>query len=136
MKRLALLALCLPVLSGCVNDTIAMVIDGPSHAISLVRAQKLFWEKRMDLEIIVSRLPDCQRRHALQAAAVSPGFKIEVYGLGDDTYLLDQGGRLYLTETRTCQGFQTIAAPPAGGKGDLLGVFREEHGQLVFVAAR
>jgi len=136
MKRLALPVLCLPLLAGCVNDSISMIIDGPSHAISLVRGQKLFWEKKMDLEIIVTRLPDCQRRHHLQPAVVSSGFKVEVYDLGQNTFLLDEGGKLYVTETRTCLGFQQLSAPPAEGKGELLGAFREEQGQLVFRAAR
>lgn len=136
MKRLALLALLVPVLSGCVNDGIAMVIDGPDHAISLLRQQHRFWEKRLDLEIVVARLPACQRRHRLEPAALAPGFKVDVYTTGPDTYLLEQGRHLYVTETQTCQGFQKLAEVPAGGKGELLGVFREEQGKLVFAAAQ
>jgi hypothetical protein len=136
MKRLALLALLLPALSACVNDSIAMVIDGPDHAISLIRQQHRFWEKRMDLEIVVSRLPACQRRHKLESAAVAAGFKVDVYALAPDTYLFEQGRHLYVTETQTCLGFQKLAEEPADGKGELLGVFREEKGKLVFVAAQ
>lgn len=136
MKRLALLALLVPALSGCVNDGIAMVIDGPDHAISLMRAQPRFWEKRMDLEIVVARLPTCQRRYALQPAPVSSDFKVTVYTTAPNTFLLEQGRHLYLTETETCKGFQKLDAPPPEGKGELLGVFREERGRLVFVAAQ
>ncbi|MDX9706824.1 MAG: hypothetical protein RBT86_04500 [Azospira sp.] len=136
MKRLALLALFVPLLAACVNDGIGMVIDGPDHAISLLREQPRFWEKRMELKIVVSRLPDCQRRHNLQPAAIDPGFKVEIYTTGPDTYLLEQGKHLYLTETQTCRGFQKLTEVPPGGKGELLGVFREEKGKLVFVAAQ
>lgn len=136
MKRLALLSLLLPLLSGCVNDGIAMVIDGPDHAISLLRAQQRFWEKKMDLEIVVARLPACQRRHQLQPASVGSDFRMDVYATGANTYLLEQGKHLYLTETETCKGFQRLDAPPPDGKGELLGVFREERGKLVFVAAQ
>lgn len=136
MKRLALLALAVPLLSACVNDGIGMVIDGPDHAISLVRQQHRFWEKRLELEIVVARLPDCQRRHKLQATALSPAFKVDVYTTAPNTFLLEQGRYLYLTETQTCQGFQQLTEAPPGGKGELLGVFREEQGKLVFVAAR
>lgn len=136
MKRLALLALLVPALSGCVNDGIAMVIDGPDHAISLIRQQPRFWEKRLELELVVARLPDCQRRHKLQPAALNGDFKVEVYMTGPDTYLLEQGKNMYLTETQTCQGFRRLTEMPEGGKGELLGVFREEKGKLVFVAAQ
>ena len=136
MKRLALLALFVPVLSACVNDGIAMVIDGPDHAISLMRAQPRFWEKKMDLEIVVARLPACQRRYQLQPAPVGSDFKVDVYWTGPNTFLLEQGRNLYLTETETCKEFQKLDAPPPGGKGELLGVFREERGRLAFVAAQ
>ncbi len=136
MKRLALLSLLLPALAGCVNDGIAMVIDGPDHAISLMRAQHRFWEKKVDLEIVVARLPACQRLHKLAPVPLSSDFQLSVYQAGPGTYLLEQGRNLYLTETQTCAGFQKLDAPPAEGKGDLLGVFREEKGKLVFAAAQ
>ena len=135
MRKLALFAL-LPILGGCINDSIGMRIDGPEHAVSLVRAQKLFWEKTMDLEVIVARLPDCQRRHKLQPAAVSPTFKIEVFMTGENSFLLEQGKNLYAIETQTCEKFARLDVPPRDGKGELVGAFREENGQLVFVAAR
>lgn len=135
MKKLFLLAL-LPVLGGCVNDSIGMHIDGPGHAISLVRAQRLFWEKRMDLEVVVARLPDCQRRHPMQPAAISPNFKVEVYATGQNSFLLEQGRNLYSVETQTCQKFEKLAEPPKEGKGELIGVFREMGGKLAFVATQ
>lgn len=136
MKKLALPLLLLPLLSGCINDGIAMRIDGPEHAISLLRGQKVFWEKKMDLEVVVARMPDCQRRFSLEPAAVSPSFKVDVYMTGPNAFLLEQGKYLYSVETQTCQKFEKLTAPPEGGKGELVGVFREEGGKLVFVAAQ
>lgn len=135
MRKIALLAL-LPILGGCINDSIGMRIDGPEHAVSLVREQKLFWEKKMDLEVVVARLPDCQRRHKLQPAAVSPNFKVEVYMTAPNSFLLEQGKYLYAVETQTCQKFAKLDEAPKDGKGELVGVFREEQGKLVFVAAQ
>lgn len=136
MKKLALPLLLLPLLSGCINDGIAMRIDGPEHAVSLLRGQKVFWEKKMDLEVVVARMPDCQRRFSLEPAAVSPSFKVDVYMTGPNAFLLEQGKYLYSVETQTCQKFEKLAAPPEGGKGEQVGVFREEAGKLVFVAAQ
>ena len=136
MNKLVLPLLLLPLLSGCINDGIAMRIDGPEHAVSLLRGQKLFWEKKMDLEVVVARMPDCQRRFLLEPAAVSPSFKVDVYMTGPNAFLLEQGKYLYSVETQTCQKFEKLAAPPEGGKGEMVGVFREEGGKLVFVAAQ
>jgi hypothetical protein len=135
-NRFVLPLLLLPLLSGCINDGIAMRIDGPEHAVSLLRGQKVFWEKKMDLEVVVARMPDCQRRFSLEPAAVSPRFKVDVYMTGPNAFLLEQGKYLYSVETQTCQKFEKLAAPPEGGKGELVGVFREEAGKLVFVAAQ
>ena len=135
LKKIALLAL-LPILGGCVNDGIAMRIDGPEHAISLLRAQKVPWEKKMDLELVVARMPECQRRFSLAQAPVSPAFKVDVYMTGPRSFLLQQGQNLYSVETETCQQFARLNGVPEGGMGELVGVFREENGKLVFVAAQ
>lgn len=136
MKKLTLLLPLLPVLGGCINDGIAMRIDGPEHAVSLLREQKLFWEKKVDLEVVVARLPDCQRRHKLKPAAISSKFQVDVYMTGPNNFLLEQGKNLYSVETQTCQKFEKLDAPPEGGMGEQVGVFREEKGKLVFVAAQ
>ncbi len=134
MRKLGALML-LPLLGGCINDGIAMRIDGPEHAISVLREQKLFWEKKVDVELVVARLPDCQRRHSLAPASVT-NFRIDAYRTGPNTFLLQQGKNLYAVETQTCQGFQKLDAPPEGGMGELVGAFREEKGVLAFVAAQ
>ena len=136
MRNIALLALLPPLLAGCINDGISMRIDGPEHAISLLRAQKNPFEKKMDLEIVVARLPDCQRRFNLAPAAVRPAIQSDIYMTEQNTFLLEQGQNLYAVETQTCQKFEKLAVPPEGGKGELVGVFREEAGKLVFVAAQ
>lgn len=133
-KKCLLPILLAPWIAGCVNDGAAMLIDGPNHAISLLRAQPRFWEKKVELEIIVARIPDCQRRHTLQPVNAAPDFRIDVYSPGPDTYLLVEGRNVYLTETQTCLGFQRLDADPPGGRGDLLGSFREENGALIFAA--
>lgn len=139
MRRLARylpLAILPPLLAGCINDGIAMRIDGPEHAISLLREQKLPWDKKLDLILVVARLPDCQRRFDLAPTVVSGAFKVEVYMTGPRSFLLEQGRHLYSVETQTCQKFAELKEAPEGGKGELVGVFREEKGQLVFVAAQ
>lgn len=136
MKKLLLLAPLVLLLSGCINDGIAMRIDGPEHAISLLRAQTNPFEKRMNLDIVVARMPDCQRRFSLEPAAISPAFKVDVYMTGPNNFLLEQGKYLYSVETQTCQKFEKLTGPPEGGMGELVGVFREEREKLVFVAAQ
>jgi hypothetical protein len=122
----------LPLLGGCINDGASLKVHGALHSLSLTRAQPWFWDKKVELHMVVQRMPDCQRRHHLQPATVSTA-TAEIYAAGEGTYLLKQGPHLYLFETVTCEGFQELKEPPPGGLGEKLGVFREENGAFRFI---
>lgn len=109
-------------LSGCSNEGAAYQIDGPRHAISVERKKDFFWQKSFRYAIIVSRLPDCQRKHALQSAGSNT--PLELWQTGSNTYILRVGQNAYLTETQTCEGFSKLDGDPPGGYGQLLGSFR------------
>ncbi|MDR2625405.1 MAG: hypothetical protein LBC37_03655 [Zoogloeaceae bacterium] len=135
MQRLScrILPLFLLLLSACTNDGAAYLIDGQRHAISLVR-DSMFWEKQVNLSLVVSRLPDCQRRHAIQK--VNPKAHIELWQPGEGTYILKIGDIMYVTETRTCEGFARLNEDPPGGLGVQLGVFGESKGVFSFVPVK
>jgi hypothetical protein len=126
----------LPMLSGCTNDGAAYLVGGlQSHSISIVR-ENMFWEKQVNLAVVVSRLPDCQRRHAIQKA--SPRAHIELWLLrpGEGTYILKIGNELYVTETRTCEGFarmDEVDEDLPNGLGTQLGTFGLVNGVFSFV---
>lgn len=120
----------LPLLAACVNDGAAYMVDGPQHALSVVREQNLFWEKQVELAIVVSRLPDCQRKHVIQKAG--PNVPVELWQPGPGTFILQVGKNMYVTETRTCQGFAKMEEEPPGGKGNKLGVYAVKNGVFSF----
>lgn len=124
--------LLLPILSGCVNDAASFQIDGKEHSLSLVREQKWIWESQVDLFVVVTRMPECQRRHRLRNAAINAS-AVEVYSPDAMTFFLRQGGRTYSVESRTCEGFRELPEAQAGGLGLKLGVFRESKGAFIFV---
>lgn len=120
-------------LSGCSNDGAAYRIDGSQSAISIERRQDYFWEKRFQYSVIVSRLPDCQRKHAIQKAG--PNARVELWYPGEGTYFLRIGENTYLTETQTCEGFQKLTEDPPGGYGKHLGTFGMKQGRFSFTPA-
>ncbi len=120
----------LPLLAACVNDGAAYMVDGPQHALSVVREQNLFWEKQVELAIVVSRLPDCQRKHVIQKAG--PSVPVELWQPGPGTFILKVGKNLYVTETRTCQGFARMTEDPPGGMGQKLGTYAVRNGVFTF----
>ncbi|WP_303783550.1 hypothetical protein [Azovibrio restrictus] len=123
----------LPLLAACVNDGAAYMVDGPQHALSVVREQNLFWEKQVELAVVVSRLPDCQRKHVIQKAA--PSVPVELWQPGPGTFILQVGQNRYVTETRTCQGFARMTEDPPGGMGEKLGTYAVRNGVFTFTPA-
>ena len=124
--------LALPLLSACVNDAASLQIDGKEHSLSVVREQKWLWEKKLDLFVVVTRMPDCQRRHRLKGSSISAA-SFEVYTVDGITYYLQQGNRIYSVETKTCEEFRELAEAPQSGLGQKIGVFKEVDGQFRFV---
>jgi hypothetical protein len=72
------------------------------------------------------------RRHDIGPGGAES--KVEVYAPGNDAWILKQGKRMYVVETRTCEGFAKLDAEPEGGLGPLQGTFQMRSGTLVFAA--
>lgn len=136
MKRgIYLLLPWVALLAGCVDDAASYLIDGKDHALTIIREQPYFWKKTVTLDVVAARLPDCQRRHKITTAPLNS--QIELWQAGPETYLLQVGDKVFLSETQTCEGFRRLDGPPPGGMGTKLGVFRDQgQGQgLRFQAA-
>jgi hypothetical protein len=118
-------------LGGCVDDRTAYE-SGADQALTLIREQPKFWDKTVELSLVVARMPGCMRRHAL--GTVSASTPVELWQYRPDTFILKFDGRLAAVETRTCEGLERLAQPPAGGLGTRLGTFRETGGKMAFTA--
>lgn len=125
--------LLLPLLAACSDLRATYEIQGSAHALSLIRVTGMPWEKKAKYSIVAARMPDCMRRHAMSEAGLNA--KVEVYSPGNDAWILKQNGRMYVVETRTCEGFAKLEAEPEGGMGPQVGAFQMRGEQLVFVAA-
>lgn len=125
--------LLLPVLVACSDQRASFQIQSSDHALSLIREQRFFWEKTAEYTVVAARMPDCMRRHKIGSAALNA--KFEVYSPGNDAWILKQGSRMYVVETRTCEGFAKLDAVPEGGLGALAGSFEVRNDVLQFVAA-
>lgn len=130
-KLLALLFL--PLLGACSDQRAAFEFGSPEHSLTLIRIQRFFWEKTAGYSIVAAHLPECQRRHDMGAGAADT--KIEVYAPGNEAWIFRQGKRMFVVETRSCEGFARLEAEPEGGMGPLQGTFQLREGTLVFVAA-
>ena len=127
---LALLAL--PLLSACVNDGATYEIDGTrEHVLSLIREQPYFWDKKVELSLVVARMPACMRRHSLGYGTENT--RVEIYQVPSGAFIIKVGKRMYATETQTCVAWARLDSEPEDGLGQLRGTFRVKGGQLLFV---
>lgn len=121
--------LLLPILVACSDQRAALELDSAQHALTLIRMQNFFWERTARYTIVAARMPECQRRHDMGSAGAES--KVEVYAPGNDAWILKQGKRLFVVETRTCEGFARLEGEPEGGMGPLRGTFQMRNGTLV-----
>lgn len=132
LSHLALPLLLVPLLSGCVNDAATYEIDNTrEHVLSLIREQPYFWDDKLELSMVVSRLPACMRRHSMGNFA--PNTKVEIYQVPSGAFIVKAGKRMFATETQTCEGFAKLDGEPAEGMGTFMGTFRFQKGKLAFV---
>ena len=125
--------LLLPFLVACTDLRATYEIKGSAHALTLIRETNFPWVKKAKYAIVAARMPDCMRRHPMSEAGMNA--KVELYSPGNDAWILKQNGSMYVTETRTCEGFAKLDKVPDEGMGALLGTFEMRNDNLVFVAA-
>lgn len=131
MRKILLATLPL-LLTACVDDSASYYVggSGSSHALTIKREQEHLWKRDAAVSLILSRWPDCQRRITLGSMPARE-VEIELFGLGEQAWILRDGNQLWQVETQTC----TELPEPKKEAGDLLGVFRVEGGKLMFVPA-
>lgn len=129
MRKLLLLAPLL--LAGCVDDSATYYIDGNQHTLTVRARQDQFWKKDVSLELIASRMPDCQRRIEL-ATLPMPDAELELFASGDNIYTLRAGELSWRVETQSCSEMDA----PEQVTGEPLGLFHlDENRELVFEEA-
>ncbi|MBL8429433.1 MAG: hypothetical protein JNJ95_06010 [Dechloromonas sp.] len=132
LRHLLLSLLAAPLLTACVNDGATYELDNTrEHVLSLIREQPYFWDDKVNLFVVVSRMPACMRRHSIGTASAST--KVEIYQVPSGAFIVKAGKKMFATETQTCESMAKMDGEPAEGMGQLMGVFRVKKGQLVFV---
>lgn len=128
-----LAALAAAALAGCgSSDTASLMIDGADMALTLERIKPYAWSGEWDLQLVVRRFPECQRRHNL-APAAPEGFKMELFSPAAGAFIIKQGKRWYVTELKSC-ALQAFKEPPPE-PGTPVGAFLEKDGELRFQKA-
>jgi hypothetical protein len=119
------------VLAGCgSSETASFIIDGPETALTLERIHPYAWSSAWQLQLVVRRFPDCQRRHDLLPTSANT-FKIELFMPTPGVFIMRQGKRWYVTDLKTCD-LQAFKEPPPE-PGMQVGTFVEKDGELRFV---
>ena len=132
MKRSHLLLLAPLLLAGCVKQSTSYMIDGPSHAITVRAEQEYFWNDAVEVRMVATHLPDCQRMMPMTTVPVGE-LDVELYSAGDNVYSLRIGKQVMRVETASCT---RLTEPTTAELGQRLGAFKlNSDKKLVFEKA-
>ncbi len=131
LRLLAVLPLTL-LLAGCEIEPAGYLIDGGNHSLTVERKKPYFWSSGWELDLVVTRYPDCQRRHALKKTGEK--VRVDLYRVEPGAFILNQGNNWYVAETRDCR-FQQFKEEPDEA-GEFIGSFRPKGGVFSFVPSR
>ncbi|MDP2170366.1 MAG: hypothetical protein Q8J96_08070 [Rhodocyclaceae bacterium] len=132
LRSLLLPLLVTPLLAGCEIEPAGYLIDGGNHSLTVERKKAYFWSSGWELDLVVTRYPDCQRRYPLKKAGEK--VRIDLYRVETGAFILNQGNNWYVAETRECR-FQQFKEEPDEA-GEYIGSFRPKGGVLAFVASK
>lgn len=126
------------ILTACVDGAASLQLAGKDQTLTLQARQPYFWNKTVEVAVVMSRQPDCLRRSKLDGSTAD-GMNVEVFrpDAGDfeePILILRQGAAFYAVSTQNCevQKFRMAPARP----GTRLGVFQRKGDQdIEFVAS-
>lgn len=140
MRYFFVFLFCVPILVGCVNDGVAYDINNDrQQSISILREQPLFWDDTVHFFVILSRMPDCTRRHTMGDGTTKS--VVDVFQVPSGAYILKMDNDYFAAEIETCEGFAPITdlneqGVPKDGTGIYRGRFHTQNNAWVFTKAQ
>ena len=133
MRKLLIVSLCL-LLSGCVKDFAIFMIDGQDHSLTVRRQQNYFWQDTVEVQLMVTNLPDCQRLHTLSLDAPAD-ITVELYSAGGGIYNIRMDGQLWQADTNACNNLTEMENNPKADLGQPVGKIEVVDDKLEFTPA-
>lgn len=127
MRRISILTLAL-LLSGCINDSATYNIGDSSHSLTVRATQDYFWNDQVEISLLISRMPECQRRLVLMQAP-DGDVSIELFASGENRWTLRAGAQQWQLETDDCK---LLPDEPKAVLGERLGMFSIQDNKMVF----
>ena len=131
MRKLLIVTLSV-LLSGCVQDFAIYMFDGQDHSLTVRRQQRYFWQDTVEVQLMATNLPQCQRLHTLSTDAPAD-IKVELFAAGDGVWNIRMGKQLWQAETNTCNSLVEMENDPKADLGQPAGKFEVTDDQLTFV---
>jgi len=128
-RGLLLVPLAALLLAGCVKEPAGFKIEGGNHSLTIERNKPYFWSNGWEIDLIVTRYPDCQRRYPLRKSGEK--VRVDLYRAQEYAYILNQGKRWYIAETVQCRMQEFDEEPPE--PGEYIGSFRVKNGVFGYV---
>ena len=133
MRKLLIVMLSV-LLSGCVQDFAIYMFDGQEHSLTVRRQQRYFWQDNVEVQLMATNLPQCQRLHILSTDAPAD-ITVELFSAGDGLWNIRMGKQLWQAETTTCNELTEMENDPKADLGQPVGQFVVVDDKLEFEPA-
>lgn len=131
MRRFLILLPAL-LLGGCFKQSTSYYIGDSDHALTVRAEQRYLWDDEVEVKLVASNMPQCQRQFPLTELPVDE-LTLELFTPGDNVYTVRAGTRLWQVDTTNCT---QLAAPAPNALGQPVGVFQlNDEEKMVFEAA-
>ena len=122
-----------PLLAACGSDSASYMVNGDRDtAFSLFR-DKAFFGRPWHVEVVVTHMPECQRRYTLRDASGGEPYKTSLYRDADGNYFLHASETWYQGRLEGCRLQPVPSAPPSPGA--LVGTWEDRGEGLKFYSA-
>ena len=134
MRKLLIVMLSV-LLSGCVQDFAIYMFDGQDHSLTVRRQQNYFWQDTVEVQLMATNLPQCQRLHTLSLDTPADEVTVDVFSAGDGVWNIRMGDQLWQAETTTCNSLVEMENDPKADLGQPVGQFLVVDEKLTFEPA-
>ena len=132
LSRIPAVLATLMLAAGGSGDTASYLVEGRSDQAFTLFRDKSYPGADWEVALVLTHLPDCQRKHRLKLAASGTPFKAQLTRIPEGDYVMRYGNAGYRMRLTTC-AIQAIESDvPAG---ELVGSWEEHDGKLGFHSA-
>lgn len=133
MRAYCLTAVSCLLLAGCGSDSASYMVNGDRDTAFSVFRDKAFPGRSWHVDVVLTHMPECQRRYTLHDVPAGDSFKNSLHRDAEGNYLLHTNDAWYQGRLEGCS-LQPLSSTPTA-TGELVGTWEDRGEGLKFYPA-